>query len=123
MAINRVEMFAAEEEDLIAYNAKAIIQLSFAFYFDTDGIVNDETNFNFPGFISPYLYIYNERSAHQILIKSFVNQLSVSGNIMLLNASVADMTFNDVGKYYYELGYIQTGGYETPLRYGNFFVK
>lgn len=119
--VDRVEMFAALEEDLIAYNGKAIINLSFAFFYDIDGNPSDETNFDFPGYVSAYLYIYNQRLG--LLIKTQTTQLTRSSNIILMNASVADMTFQNAGTYYYEMGYIQSGGYEVPLRYGKFFVK
>ena len=39
-----------------------------------------------------------------------------------MNASVADVTFDDNGKYYYEVGYTQTGGYDFVLRFGNLIV-
>lgn len=117
MAIERVEVFIAEEEDLIIYNAKAIINFPFAYFYDDLA----EEIFDFPGYISPYLYVFNERMG--TLLKSYTSQLIRNSNIIIMNASVPDMTFDDCGKYYYEKGYIQSGGYEVPLRYGNLFVK
>lgn len=103
--------FIAQEQGLSFYNGKAIIDLAFTFLYDDD----DETVFDFIGYVSAYLYVYDERSGQ--LLKSFTSQLTRNSNVLVLNASVADMTFDDTGSYYFELGYNRSG-YEIPLRYG-----
>lgn len=115
MSVDRSFGFIATEEELSFYNAKAVLDLVFDFLYDDD----DDTIFDFPGFVSAYMYVYDERSGQ--LLKSYAAQLSRNSNNLTMNASVADMTFEDAGKFYYEMGYIRSG-YEIPLRYGNFLV-
>jgi len=105
--------FIAQEQGLSFYNAKAIIDLTFTFVYDD----TDETVFGFDGYVSSYLYIYDERRGQ--LLKSY--SLSRSANVLILNASVADMTFDDPGTYFFELGYNRSG-YEMPLRYGKLSI-
>jgi hypothetical protein len=107
--------FIAEEQGLSFYNGKAVIDQAFTFLYDDE----DETVFDFIGYVSAYLYVYDEREGQ--LLKSFTAQLSRNSNVLVLNASVSDMTFEDVGNYYYEMGYNRSG-YECPLRYGKLKV-
>ena len=103
--------FIAEEQGLSFYNGKAVINLAFTFLYDDD----DETVFDFAGYVSAYFYVYDERGEQ--LIKSFTSQITRNSNVLVMNCSVADMTFEDEGNYFYELGYNRSG-YECPLRYG-----
>lgn len=119
MAIERVYGFIAQNQDLIFYNGKAIIDLSIENVFDDE----DETAFTFIGYSSSYMYIYDSEERNY-LVKSFTTQITRNSNYQVINASESDMTFPDgPGKFYYELGYVTSGGYEIALRYGNLFIK
>lgn len=108
----RNKIFDAEERPLQIFNQVAIIDLAMSFF--TEECEEDE-DFTFPNFASAYFRVFNERLGRRI--KNITN-ISQSGNQLILNASVSDMTFEENGRYYYEIGYVQTGGYEFPLRYG-----
>lgn len=106
------KLFEAKSYPLIIYNGKPVIDKAFRFYtVDCDGIQED---FDFPNYVSSYLRIYNERSGRLLLTIS----LTQSGSYLIANASSADMTFEDNGNYWYEVGYVMSGGYEQALRYG-----
>lgn len=104
--------FIATESPLEFYNAQAVLDLPFPFVYDDE----DSTLFDFPSYVSSFLFIYDERRGR--LIKSFTTQMTRNSNTIVMNCSESDMTFEDNGKYYYEMGYIFTGGYEIVLRYG-----
>lgn len=103
--------FIAQEQGLSFYNGKAIIDQAFTFLYDDE----DETVFDFIGYVSAYLYVYDERNGQ--LLKSYTTQITRNSNVLVMNCSVSDMTFDDEGFYYYEMGYNRSG-YEIPLRYG-----
>ena len=106
-----VKTFFAENEGLYVYNGKAVIDLVFAFFYDDE----DETDFDFTDDSGIYFFrIYDERLGREI--KDLVP--TRSANHLILNASVSDMTYSDNGKYFYELGYVRSGGYDEILRYG-----
>lgn len=107
--------FIAQESDLSFYNAQALLNLVFTFLYDDE----DETNFDFAGYVSSYFRVYDERSGQ--LLKSFTTQITRSSNALIFNCSVADMTFENLGPYYFELGYNRSG-YEMPLRYGKLII-
>lgn len=107
----RNRIFDAEERPLEIFNQVAIIDLSMSFFTEE---CDAETDFTFPNFSSAYFRVFNERLGRRI--KDLV--LTQSGNELVMNASVLDMTFEDNGRYYYEIGYTSSGGYEFPLRYG-----
>jgi len=81
--------FIAQEQGLSFYNGKAVIDLAFTFLYDDD----EETVFDFIGYVSAYMYIYDERSEQ--LLKSFTNQLTRNSNVIVMNTSVSDMAFED----------------------------
>lgn len=112
-------LFQAKEYPLIIYNGQAIINYSFRFYTVVDcvDIPYEEIDFDFPDYISSYLRIYNVREGK--LITEI--ELSRDGAYLIANASESDMSFDDVGNYYYEVGYLR-GGYEQALRYGTVSV-
>jgi hypothetical protein len=64
------------------------------------------------------VYDSDERN---MLVKSYTTQISRNSNNQVINASVADMTFDEPGTYYAEIGYVRSG-YEIVLRYGPLFV-
>lgn len=105
------KFFHATEKTLVVYNQKAIIDFAFSFY--TEDCV-DDTDFPFTGITTAYFRAYNERLGR--LIKEI--SLTPSGYDLIFNASVADMTFEDNGNYFYEIGYVLPGGYEVALMYG-----
>lgn len=107
-----VKLFQATEYPLEIYNGKALINLAMRF-FTTDCDGNDD-DFDFPDFESAYFRVYNERLGRQIL--SLVP--SRSGSYLVLNETAETMTFEDNGRYYYEIGYLRSGGYEQALRFG-----
>lgn len=104
------KLFQAIEYPLEIYNNQPILDTGFQFYYDDCGT---DVEFDFPGYISSYLRVFNERGGRTI--KDI--PLTRTGNILVINST--DTEFEDNGKYYYEVGYLQTGGYELPLRYGN----
>lgn len=111
----RFKLFNAVEEPLEIYNAKAIIDMEIQFFVDeceADEI--EEEDYTFPSYASSYFRIYDERLGR--LLKTI--SLSQSGNSLIVNASVTDTTFDVNGNYWYEIGYVQTGGYEIALKYG-----
>lgn len=107
----RNRIFDAEERPLEIFNGVAIIDLAISFFTED---CETETDFTFPNFLSGYFRVYNERLGRKI--KDIT--LTRSGNELVMNASTLDMEFDVNGKYYYEIGFTQTGGYEFPLRYG-----
>jgi hypothetical protein len=111
MSMIRSKLFNAEEQELLVYNQKAILNETIEFY-TVDDCQDEETDYNFPGYVSSYLRIYNERLG--TLMRTVV--LSQSGGSLVINASVADMTFDPSGVYWYEIGY--SNGYDIVLRYG-----
>lgn len=113
--INKI--FDAEEKPLQIFNGVAVIDLVFSFTVgDVCECLNGtEEYFTFPNFAGAYFRVYNERLGRRI---KDITTLTQSGYSLVMNASVLDMTFDTNGRYYYELGYIQSGGYEFPLRYG-----
>jgi hypothetical protein len=103
--------FIAQEQGLSFYNGKAVIDLAFTFLYDDE----EETVFDFIGYVSAYMYVYDDRSEQ--LLKSFTTQLTRNSNVIVMNCSISDMTFENTGTFYFELGYNRSG-YEIPLRYG-----
>lgn len=112
----KTRLFRGKEYQLSVYNGQAIIDMGMRFYTkDCDG---NEINFEFTDFESAYLRVYNERLGRQILELP----LTQSGAYLVFNADAEDMNFDTAGNYYYEVGYVMSGGYEQALRYGNFVV-
>jgi hypothetical protein len=115
----RVKLFDGAEKDLVAYNGQALLNFAVEFFTeecDSD-LDEDEEDFTFPSYVSSYFRVYNERLGKRIKNIS----ASRSGASLVLNTN--DMTFEDPGNYYYEIGYVQTGGYEIVLMYGTLNVK
>jgi hypothetical protein len=103
------KLFQATEYPLEIYNDQPIIDMGFQFfYLDCD----TETDFDFPDYSSSYMKVYNERLGRTI--KTI--PLTRNGNILIVNST--DTDFDDNGKYFYEVIYLMSGGYEQVLRYG-----
>lgn len=115
MSVINTRLFNAKEYSLVIYNRQALINKAFRFYtiVDCADIPYEEIDFDFPDYVSSYLRIYNERLGRLILDLS----LTRSGPYLIGNASLSDMSFEDNGDYFYEVGY-NRGGYEQALRYG-----
>lgn len=112
--MNITKAFIAEENGLEFYNRKALIDLEMEFvYLDDD---ENELSFDFPEYVSAYMRVYEGRERVTIL-KNYTTQITQTGNLLYFNCSVSDMTFQDYGKYYFEIGY-NMNGYEIPLRFG-----
>ena len=119
MDTNSSSLFMGEKDELRIFNGQAIINGSILFFYNDC----DETEFDFPNYAGLFMTIGNERDGD--ILKSFTSSsgLSKSGNAILLNLSASDMTLPDLGKYYYEIGYIISGGYEQVLRYGDLYAE
>lgn len=118
MSVN-TRLFQAKEYSLIIYNAQALIDKAFRFYtvVNCADLPYEEIDFDFPDYVSSYFRVYNERLGRLVLELALVN----SGPYLIANASVSEMTFEENGDYYYEIGYSR-GGYEQALRYGKLKV-
>lgn len=114
MQIN-TRLFEGHYLPLIVYNRQAVLNRVFCFTtIDQCNFEIVETNFDFPNYVSSYFRVYNERLGY--LIKNL--SMTQTVNDLILNASVKDMSFDNNGNYYYEIGYVQSGGYEIALRFG-----
>jgi hypothetical protein len=102
----------------VFYNAKPVLNFIIEFFVeDCDGDFDDEeTNYTFSNFVSGYFRVYNERGGR--LIKNL--PMTNISSTLVLNSN--DTTFEDNGNYYYEIGYLMTGGYELALMYGRLKV-
>lgn len=107
------KLYIGSEYPLEIYNDQPIIDMGFQFVYDDCGT---ETDFDFPSYVSSYLKVYNERQGRTI--KNI--PLTRNGNILIVNST--DTNFDDNGKYFYEVGYIMSGGYDRVLRFGNSMV-
>lgn len=111
MILNK--LFEGTEYPLELYNDQAIIDIGFQFVYDDCGT---ETDFTFPDYVSSFFRAYNERLGRRV--KNI--GLTRSGNVLVVNST--DTGFDDNGKYFYEVGYVMSGGYEIVLRYGQLTV-
>lgn len=112
----RIKLFDAVEKPLVVYNAQAMLDYAIDFYTEAcdDDFVEDQVDYTFPAYVSSYFRIYNERLGRQIKNIALVQ----SGSFLIINASALDLTFDTNGNYFYEIGYVQSGGYEIALMYG-----
>lgn len=109
-------LFQGKELPLTIYNGDAIVNKAFRFYTkDCDGNAED---FDYPEYVSSYFRVYNERNGRLLLDLS----LTRSGTYLIVNSTDTQMTFDDNGNYFYEVGYVRNGGYEQALRYGKLDV-
>lgn len=108
------KLFDAVEDDLTFYDGKPVISFKVEFFSEEcdDDLVDDEVDYTFSGFVSGYFRVYNERKGR--LIKDWA--MTNDGSSLVLNTS--DTSFEDLGIYYYEIGYLMSGGYELALMYG-----
>lgn len=112
------KLFDGMEQPLVIYNGEAIIDQLIRFYtVEFCGGDSTEVDFDFPDYVSSYFRAFNERSGRLLVEVS----LSRDGAYLIFNASADDMTFDDLGNYFYEIGYVR-GVYEQTLRYGTLSV-
>ena len=109
MQMMNYRLFQGTEAPIEIFNGQPILDTGFQFFYDDCGT---ETDFDFPGFSSAYLKVYNERSGRVLKTITLTRQ----DNILVLNTE--DTDFEDNGNYYYEVIYVQSGGYEIVLRFG-----
>lgn len=112
-------LFQGKEYALVIYNGQALVNKAFRFYTVVDcvDVPYEETDFDFPEYVSSYLRVYNERRG--TLLVDLV--LTRDGSYLIANSTLEQMTFDQNGKYYYEVGY-RRGPYEQTLRYGKLNV-
>lgn len=110
----RKKLFDAVDDNLTFYDGKPILDFQVQFFTDEcdDDLEDDEVDYSFSGFVSGYFRVYNERNGR--LIKDL--PMSNEGSALVLNTT--DTVFEDLGNYYYEIGYLMSGGYELALMYG-----
>lgn len=108
------------EENLQIYNAQALINFAIRFFTVVDcppDIPYEEIPFDFPDYASSFMRVYNERDGR--LIKTY--SLSRDNEYLIINENATDMTFDNLGNYYYEVGYVRAV-YDQVLRYGTLNV-
>ena len=103
--------FIAQEKNLVFYAGRAVLNKRHVYY-DING-----DPWSFASAIGFYFKIWEEREDGLLLIDWDDTNLSNSDNEVILNAPATD-TDIERGKYYYEQGYIQSGGYDVPTNYG-----
>jgi hypothetical protein len=106
--------FIALEKDLVFYSGKAILNKRHAFYDRNQNpwVFTDVAGFTFK--------IWQEREGGRLMIDWDDTNLSLSAsntNEIILNAPSSDTNIQ-LGKYYYEIEYIISGGYSILIGYG-----
>lgn len=117
MSSINTRLFTASEQPLVLYNGQAILDKQFRFYTIENCEEYTEVDFNFPDYAGSYFRAYNERSGRLIVDIA----LSRDTTYLIMNASESDISFEDNGNYYYEIGYVR-GVYEQVLRFGTLQV-
>ena len=114
-AMIKVKLFSGREKNLVAYNGQALLNFGFEFMLEVCDNTLDITEepYDFSDFVSGYFHVFNERTGRRV--KNIPTD-APSGAAIIINSN--DMLFEDLGDYYYEMGYLQTGGYEIVLMYG-----
>lgn len=113
--MTNIRLFDGEEYELVVYNGQAITNKAIRFY-TVDDCTGEETDYDFPGYVSSFLRVFNERNGRELVEIA----LSLDAPYLVINSSADDMTFDDNGIYYYEVGF--NDGYEKVLRYGKMKV-
>ena len=110
----RVRLFDGVSKELVLYNGQSLINFPIDFFTEEcdNDLDEDEIEYTFPGFVSGYFRVYNERLGKRI---KNITGVTVSGSQLVINSN--DLTFEDNGQYYYEIGY-NSNGYEITLMFG-----
>lgn len=117
MAIEEARIPIAEKDKLVLKNGEAWIDITHIVYNE------DGTEFDFPAYVSSYFRVFQSKDINAKKIKEYTTQITRSGNVQIFNLSVADMTFGSYGTFWYEIGYVRSGGYEQALREGDLIVE
>lgn len=112
MAIEESAVPIFEEDELVIKNGEAWIDVPHLVYNE------DGTDFDFAAYVSSYMRVYQSKDVRAKKLKEFTTQITRNANVQVFNTSVADMTFATNGDYWYEIGYVRSGGYEISLRQG-----
>lgn len=119
MAVDNNKTFIGDNDKLVVYNNQVIKDLVFVFVYDDD----NETDFDFPQATGQaFLRIYDERLGRQLKEWEGNLYLVIASSTIIANIPAGDLQFEETGKLYYEVGYVQSGGYEIVLRYGELEV-
>lgn len=106
-----IKSYIAVEEEIIIYNGQPVLNYPFYFYYCED------EPFDFPNNDGTgFLRIYNERDSMDC--NNLIKEINLTIDVNTLIITTQDLNFTDNGKYYYELGYVQNGGYQIVLLYG-----
>lgn len=103
-----------DEKPLEVYNGHPLIDYAITFVYEDGGI------YPFIGYSSAFFRVFDGRQMKRV--KNFTTQVTRNANNLVLNCSSSDMTFPVNGKFYYEVGYVRSGGYEIVLEYGQLIV-
>lgn len=106
-------LLKASEYPFVIYNGQAIINRAVRFFTTIPCPDEEEIAYDFPEYVSSYFRVYNERSG-RLIVEIALDRYD---EYLVINASALDMTFDDEGNYYYEIGYVRNV-YEQALRYG-----
>jgi hypothetical protein len=104
--------FIAYNKDLVFYAGKPVLNRVHTFY-DVD-----RNPWSFAGALSYTFKIWEEREGGLLMVDwSSPNNLSNNDNNIVLNAPAAD-TGIERGRYYYEIEYVEAGGYPVLIAFG-----
>lgn len=117
MAIEEARIPIAENDSLTIKNGEAWIDVVHLVYNE------DGTDFDFPAYVSSYMKVYQSKDINAKKIKEFTTQITRNSNAQVFNLSEADITFTSNGTFWYEIGYLRSGGYEQALREGDLIVE
>jgi hypothetical protein len=107
MANEQHKTFIGEEYDLIFYTGKPLVEYEI-----------ECENATFSGQVGYTLKIWEDgEDGRQLLSLVQGNGLRLSGTSIFISASSGQMDI-EPGRYYYELSYLVSGGYEILVKYG-----
>lgn len=105
-----------DSKTLQVYNGHPLIDYAISYIYE-----DDDSAYAFIGYSSGFFRVFDSRSKKRI--KNFTSQVTRNAGNLVLNCSAADMTFSNTGRFYYEIGYVRSGGYDIVLNYGEIIVK
>jgi hypothetical protein len=107
MASESHNTFIAEEYSLVFYTGKPLVSFSL-----------DCSNATFSGQVGYTFKIWEDGENGRLLLSLVQGTgLVLSGTNVLISTSSGQMNI-PVGKYYYELSYLISGGYEVLVKFG-----
>lgn len=116
MAIDSYDAFIAVEAPIRVMAGKPVVNVGFLYY------DYEDAPYDFSGQVGYGLKVWDNKDKNKFL-KEWVqgSGLNLSNSVIFWNASAGEMDFQK-GKRYYEAYYLNSGGYEVVLRYGEFQV-